>query len=85
MQAAVYTGSKHTCLLAVECVSELSCMTLTLRQRLPTAANAKQSVSCDMTSQAVQSRQPCVNSHWLSQWELVIFEHPQNQRPLTDR
>jgi len=36
-------------------------------------------------SQAAHSRQPCVNSHQLSQWEPVIFDHPQNQRPLTDR
>ena len=27
----------------------------------------------------------CVNSHQLSQWEPVIFDHPQNRRPLTDR
>ena len=33
-------------------------------------------------SQAAQSRQPCVNSHQLSQWEPVIFDHPQNRRPL---
>jgi len=36
-------------------------------------------------SQAAQSRQPCVNSHQLSQWERVIFDPPQNRRPLTDR
>jgi len=36
-------------------------------------------------SQAAQSHQPCVNSHQLSQWEPVIFDHPQNRRPLTDR
>jgi len=39
-------------------------------------------------SQAAQSRQPCVNSHQLSQWEAlgtVIFETPQNRRTLTDR
>jgi len=29
--------------------------------------------------------QPCVNSHWLSQWEPFIFDHSQNQHPLTDR
>ena len=28
---------------------------------------------------------PCVNSHWLSQWEPFIFDPPQNRRPLTDR
>jgi len=36
-------------------------------------------------SQAAQLRQPCVNSHKLSQWEPVIFDPPQNRRPLTDR
>jgi len=56
---SAYTGSKHTCLLAVECVSELSCMTLILRQRLPTAANAKQSVRCDMTSILLSSALRC--------------------------
>jgi len=29
--------------------------------------------------------QPCVNSHWLSQWEPSIFDPPQNRRPLNDR
>jgi len=29
--------------------------------------------------------QPCVNSHWLSQWEPCIFDSPQNRRPLTYR
>jgi len=27
--------------------------------------------------------QPCVNSHWLSQWEPCIFDPPQNRCPLT--
>jgi len=34
-------------------------------------------------SQVAQSRQPCVNSHWLSLWETCIFDPPQNRRPLT--
>jgi len=28
------------------------------------------------TSQVAQSRQPCVNSHWLSLWEPCIFDPP---------
>jgi len=36
----------------------------------------------NLTSQAAQSRQPCVNSHWLSLWETCIFDPPQNRRPL---
>jgi len=28
-----------------------------------------------MISQAAQSRQPCVNSHWLSQWEALGTSH----------
>jgi len=37
-----------------------------------------------VTSQVAQSLQPCVNSHQLSQWEPVIFDHPQNRSLLTD-
>ena len=29
--------------------------------------------------------QPCVNSHWLSQWEPCIFDPARNRRPLTYR
>ena len=36
-----------------------------------------------LLSLTVQSRQHCVNSQWLSQWEGSIFDPPQN--PLTDR
>jgi len=38
-------------------------------------------------SQAAQSRQPCVNSHQLSQWEAletVMFDPAQNRHTLTD-
>jgi len=46
-------------------------------------------VPTDPTSQAAQSRQPCVNSHQLSQWEAlgtVIFDpHKINRHTLTDR
>jgi len=30
---------------------------------------------------AIAVVQPCVNSHWLSQWELFIFDPSQNLRP----
>jgi len=33
------------------------------------------------TSQAAHLRQPCVNSHRLSEWEPVIFDHAQNRHP----
>ena len=40
-------------------------------------------------SQAAQSRQPCVNSHQLNQWEAlgtVIFDPPpQNRHTVNDR
>jgi len=29
-------------------------------------------------------RQPCVNGDWLCQWEMAIFDPPQNPHPLTD-
>ena len=29
-------------------------------------------------------RQPCVNGDYLCQWEMAIFDPPQNQHPLTD-
>jgi len=35
-------------------------------------------------SRAVWQRQPCVNSDWLCQWEMAIFDPPQNSHPLTD-
>ena len=28
-------------------------------------------------------RQPCVNGHWLCQWEMAIFDPPQNRHPST--
>jgi len=28
--------------------------------------------------------QPCVNGDWLCQWEMAIFNPPQNKHPLTD-
>ena len=30
------------------------------------------------------SAKPCVNGHWLSQWEMAIFDPPQNRHPSTD-
>jgi len=57
------------------------------QQLLPTSA-ASQPLRADgavqLISQAAQSSLPCVNSQWLSQWEPVIFDHPQNLCPLTD-
>jgi len=35
-------------------------------------------------SRAAWQRQPCVNSDWLCQWEMAIFDPPQNSHPLTD-
>jgi len=44
-------------------------------------------VSNSILSQAAQSRQPCVNSHQLSQWKALVtenFDPPQNRHTLTD-
>ena len=30
------------------------------------------------------ARQPCVTGDWLCQWEMAIFDPPQNKHPLTD-
>jgi len=43
-------------------------------------------VHCTVTvSLAARQRQPCVNGDWLCQWEMAIFDRPQNQHPLTDQ
>ena len=37
-----------------------------------------------LLSRAARQRQPCVNGDWLCQWEMAIFDPPQNKHPLTD-
>ena len=72
MLSAVYAGV--VCLSICVYVCVCICHTPVLHQ--------------NVGSQAAQSRQPCVNSHQLSQWEalgIVIFDPPQNRHTLTNR
>ena len=35
------------------------------------------------SSRAARQRQPCVKGDWLCQWEMAIFDPPQNKHPST--